>query len=405
MSEITLYQQILGLTPPWQVRSVKLDEMRQRIVVEIICSSTESLRCPHCAKDAGRYDSRWREWRHLDTCQYQTVIKAQVPRVQCDEHGCLTLPVPWAEPGSRYTECFENRIINLLSMASIHAVSRTFRLSWGAIDRIMAKAVERGLARRGEVCTEHLLLDETSFKKGHDYVTLLSNRQGQVLAVADGRSGESVRACFAKLSNVGLAGVKTLCMDMSAAYLRAAKQLLPNAHKQIAFDHFHVAQLLTQAVNHIRKDELLRLNADMRREAHLTRYYWLKNRTHLPADQKARLEKLVSSLQGTALAWYLKEKARDIWHGHRVKGAKRRWQDWIDLVNVCELKPMTTAAQTIKERLWGILNAMRHRASNALAEAINGKIRQLKVRAMGYRNKERFKKAILFHFGGLELAH
>ncbi|MBJ7539714.1 transposase [Marinomonas sp. C1424] len=49
------------------------------------------------------------------------------------------------------------------------------------------------------------------------------------------------------------------------------------------------------------------------------------------------------------------------------------------------------------------MNAMRFQVSNALAEAINSKIRILRVKAYGYRNKERFKRAILFHFGGLAM--
>ncbi|XOV78003.1 MAG: transposase [Aestuariibacter sp.] len=94
-----------------------------------------------------------------------------------------------------------------------------------------------------------------------------------------------------------------------------------------------------------------------------------------------------------------------LWHGYRVKGARKNWDEWLELVEVTDLLPLKTAASTIKEKLWGILNAMRFGVSNALAEAINGKIRQLRIRAMGFRNKERFKTAIMFHYGNLKLTH
>lgn len=107
------------------------------------------------------------------------------------------------------------------------------------------------------------------------------------------------------------------------------------------------------------------------------------------------------ALSDTALVWYFKEKARDIWKGNRVRGAKSAWQEWIGLAKASSIRPLITVAGQIEDNLWGILNAMRLQASNALAEAINSKIRLLRVRACGFRNKERFKRAILFHFGGL----
>ena len=62
------------------------------------------------------------------------------------------------------------------------------------------------------------------------------------------------------------------------------------------------------------------------------------------------------------------------------------------------------AAKTIGKRLYGILNAMRHRASNGNAEALNSKIRLLRIKAKGYRNRERFKLGVMFHYGKLNMA-
>ncbi|WP_028763591.1 transposase, partial [Shewanella colwelliana] len=104
-----------------------------------------------------------------------------------------------------------------------------------------------------------------------------------------------------------------------------------------------------------------------------------------------------------ALAWYFKEQARDIWHGNCVRGTKQRWLEWIALIKASNIKPLISVAETVESKLWGILNAMRFGVSNGLAEAINSQIRLLRVKAMGYRNTERFKRAILFHFGKLDM--
>lgn len=46
---------------------------------------------------------------------------------------------------------------------------------------------------------------------------------------------------------------------------------------------------------------------------------------------------------------------------------------------------------------------VKHRITNATAEGIHSKIQTLKLMACGYRNREHYKTAILFHCGGLDL--
>ena len=67
------------------------------------------------------------------------------------------------------------------------------------------------------------------------------------------------------------------------------------------------------------------------------------------------------------------------------------------------LQPIRAAAQTIRKYLWGIVNAIVHRATNAKTEGMNFKIQQIKRSACGFRNRERFRNAIYFHLSGLDL--
>ena len=57
----------------------------------------------------------------------------------------------------------------------------------------------------------------------------------------------------------------------------------------------------------------------------------------------------------------------------------------------------------IKNYLWGILNAVIMRANNAKLEGKNARIQKIKAMACGFRNRNRFKMAIMFHLGGLDL--
>lgn len=269
----------------------------------------------------------------------------------------------------------------------------------------MARAVQRGMIRRTNLNTTELLVDETSFKKGHDYVTLLSNRQGQVIAVTDGHSASSLEACFQSISDP--LTTRSICMDMSKAYLSATHRYFgERAEKLIAIDHFHIAKRLTQAVEEVRRSESNSLLSSLRLESFRARYGWLKRNENLQGNLRTRVSQLAKLMINTGLSWIFKEQARAIWYSccdSRAK-AKAAWKDWLGLVNVSGIKPMITAGSCIHEHLNGIINAMRMRASNGLAEAINGNIQRMKVRAMGYRNKERFKTAIMFHFGKLDMA-
>ncbi|WP_415872227.1 helix-turn-helix domain-containing protein [Burkholderia ubonensis] len=127
-----------------------------------ICSRAQFV-CPQCTRRCPRYDIRIRQWRHLDTCEYETAVQAHVPRVECPEHGCLTVQVPSAAHGSRYTSAFEMHVLDWLREASIQAVSRRVRLSWNAIDGIMQRAIRRGLTRCPPAPSKHLSVDEVSF--------------------------------------------------------------------------------------------------------------------------------------------------------------------------------------------------------------------------------------------------
>jgi transposase len=85
---------------------------------------------------------------HLDTCQYRTIVSAQVTRVHCATHGVVQIPVPCLEAGTRFTALFESLVIDWLKVGSLKAVSQRLQLSWDEVDGIMSRAVARGLARR-----------------------------------------------------------------------------------------------------------------------------------------------------------------------------------------------------------------------------------------------------------------
>lgn len=92
-------------------------------------------------------------------------------------------------------------------------------------------------------------MDEVAFKKGHRYITVISDRDGRALALTDDCGTESLAGYLRTLTDEQLLAIKTLSMDMNAGYIRAARIHLPCAVEKIAFDRFHVAKQLGEVVS------------------------------------------------------------------------------------------------------------------------------------------------------------
>lgn len=405
MRDKDLYAQILGITSPWQVTDVELGLSEGEVTVHVEREEGAQQCCPTCGRVSPGYDSRPRRWRHLDTCQYKTILVAEVPRVKCEEHGVVTVSVPWAEPGSGFTAMFEALVIDWLKEASTAAVSRLMNLSWNAIDGIMQRAVKRGLSRRDdELCVTQIGVDETAFKKRHDYVTIVSNqKEGTVLYVGSDRKKATLKAWYESLSDEQRKAIESVSMDMWPAFINATLESLPEAEEKIAFDKFHVAKYLGEAVDKVRRQEHKALMSEGYEDLKGSKYDWLYNPGNMTRSQQNRFKILRDSALKTARAWAIKELAMSLWHYVSKTWARKGWERWLSWAVRSRLDPIKEVAKTIKEHLWGILNAIVLKVSNGPAEGLNSRIKMIKVRSRGFRNKERFANAIYFHLGGLDL--
>lgn len=403
MKDTQLYSQILGIHEPWEVTEVKLSLPNDEVEVTVAYGGSKLL-CPQCGKPCPGYDKRPRRWRHLDTCQLKTLLVAEVPRVTCSEHGVVTVSVPWAEPGSGFTALFEALVIDWLKAASISAVSLHLRLSWNAVDGIMRRAVKRGLSRRGELLPRQLSVDETAYRKGHDYITVVTDQEhGVVLHVAEDRDTDSLNEFYASLTDAQRARIESVCMDMWPAYIKATRDALVGAEGKIAFDRFHVAQYLGKAVDTVRRQEHRQLLRQGDERMKGSKYDWLRNPSNMNWHQQRSFSVLRQSSLKTARAWAIKEFASRLWNYHSRAWAYKGWKRLISWMARSRLKPMRDTAKTLKNHLWGILNAVILGVNNSHAESMNSRIKTIKTRARGFRNKQRFRNAIYFHLGGLKL--
>lgn len=403
MQDRELYRQILGIESPWRVEDVELQTDQRQVLVRLV-NSERQLPCPSCGTPCPRHDSRLRRWRHLDTCQFQTILSADVPRVSCPEHGVHQVSIPWAEPGSGFTALFEALVISWLHEASISAVAGLLGLSWNVVDGIRRRAVQRGLERRELKLPRHLGIDETSFQKRHEYVTVLIDQdEGAVVHVADGRNRELLDDFFSQFSPEELDRIESVAMDMWRAYIRSVEDHVPDAERKIVFDKFHVAQHLCNAVDQVRRAENRALVAEGDETLKRSRYLWLQNPETMSPGRREHLEDLRSSSLKTARAWAIKEFAATLWRYRSRAWARKAWRRWYSWAIRSRLQPIKRVARMIKRHLEGILNAVVSGITNARTEGINSRIQHIKRTACGFRNRQRFREAIYFHLGGLDL--
>lgn len=404
MRDKDLYATILGIQSPWLVTEVLVDAKEQRVTVRISHSEIAEVHCSECGSACPRHDHRLKTWRHLDTCQYETFLEVPVPRTRCEAHGVHQIRVPWGEPGSRFTALFEALAIDWLLEASLSAVARRLRLSWDELDGIQSRAVRRGLLRRKPEELQRIGVDETSFQKRHEYVTSVCDlARSRVLYVGDGRGNEALQGFYQQLSPEQLAGIEAVAMDMWPPYIRVTLDHVPEASRKIAFDRFHVAKHLNDAVDHVRKREHRELRARGDETLARTKFLWLQNPKSMTSDRRKTFESLRQSSLKVARAWALKDTARGLWGYVSRSWATKAWTKWIRWARRSRLEPMQAAAKTISEHLWGIVNAIVLHVTNATTESLNARIQWIKKTACGFRNRDRFRRAILFHCGGLDL--
>jgi len=403
MNQIELFETLLKINKPWHIHDLDVDETRD--VLTITVSTSETLfPCPFCNTMCPKYDTRPRQWRHLDTMEFQTYIKADLPRVRCSTHGIHQIHVPWAETLSRYTMKFECYVIDWLKEAPISAVAKLLGLSWNAIAGIMQRAVERGLKRRKKKRPKHISIDETSFQRRHEYVTVITDQTtGEVLHIGDNRTKETLAAYYKGIGESRCRSIQSISMDMWPAYITTTEEYVENAYRKICFDKFHVAQYLGNAVDKVRRSEHKQLHADDNDVLKGTKYYWLQNPENMDKETEEKFQVIRDSSLKTASAYAIKEHAMCLWKFASRQWAVKQWTLWYNWACDSALTPVIKAAQTIGNNLWGIINAIILQRSNAAAESMNSRIQRIKSRARGFRNRVRFKNVIYFHCGNLEL--
>ncbi|MEM6692317.1 MAG: ISL3 family transposase [Planctomycetota bacterium] len=357
----------------------------------------DAVCCPECNKQCARHDTAPEgTWRHLDTMQFKTEIRAAVPRSKCTKCGVKTIAVPWAGKHSRLTLVFEAVAVKVLqAAANVKRAAELLGLSWDAMHSIIQRAVDRGLTRRDLEEIYHVGIDEKNFGKGQDYISLMTDLDNnRVLEVSAGRTIESCDKLWKTLSGEQRDAVSGISMDMWQAFMTSAKKNVPEA--EIVHDKFHVSKHLNNAVDKVlrrQENKQLRSEGDDRLKG--TRQLWLYNEDNLDEDRYYELLTAMRRDLRTGRAWAIKENFRHFWtyvYAFSAEGFFNRWYGWAIR---SRLDPVKKVARMLKEHLDGILSYFRHRITNAITEGFNSRIQSIKSAARGFKNLSNYRLRIL----------
>jgi len=399
------FEAALGLGPAWEVTEVSLIEESKRIEIALGLRRESGVKCPECGRACAIYDhGQERQWRHLDTLQYETRLRARLPRADCPEHGPQTVRVPWADRKTRFTLLFEAQAIEVLENArSIVQACHLLRIGWATADAIMGRAVKRGLERRSLEALPRAGMDEKSFRKRHRYITTLNDLdRGRVIEVVEGRTEADADRLWDAVPAATRATVEAVAMDMWQAFENATRKAVPSA--QIVHDKFHISKHLNDGVNQVRAKEhgALARRGDDRLKG--TRWLWLRGEENLTDSQYEKFSHIKDAELKTSKAWLIKEAFRFFWSVPRDRvDAEEYFRDWYRHTIYSKLEPMKKVARMLKSRLHHLLTWWSHPITNAVSEGLNSKIQSIKSAARGFHSFESYRIRILFFCGKLDL--
>jgi len=349
------------------------------------------LRCPRCEfTTKARYDTRAvpSTWRHLDLAARRLRIRADLRRLCCPVHGVITQGVPFARPGSRFTRDFEDLVGWLATTMDKTALARLVRVDWDTTGRIIERVVADRLDPNR---LQHLFqvgVDEVSWRKGHSYLTLVSNHEtGKFVWGREGKDAATLDHFFDDLGADRAQAIQAVSMDMSPAFRKSVSTHAGQA--VICYDPFHVVALATAALDKVRRQvwqELRKLpDQDNARRFRGARWALMKNPTDLTDDQAATLRKIKRRGGDLWRAYTLKEALRAVFAGDLNEADVGVLLDrFCAKASRSRLAPFVTLARTIRKRRAGILAAIRLGITNARHEGLNRRVRLIVNRAYGF---------------------
>jgi len=391
-----IFAMALGLGKPWFIKEIKFDKETSRL--DIYLSFTKGYKFEmDDGKEYTAYDTVERSWQHLNFFQHVCYLHVRVPKVKQADGSIKTQAVPWARKGSGFTLMFEAFAMLLIeNEMPVNKAAKILQVYpnrlWNVFNYWISIAHQEdsieGLDKIG--------FDETSVKKGHNYVTTMVDlAQRRVLFATPGKGADCIKQSVDYLEDkkIDPSSIKQVCIDMSPSFISGCSNHLPKA--DITFDKFHVMKEVNKAMDELRKLE--RIGNDILKNH---KYTFLKNKLSPKIKEERNL--LMEMYPKLGEGYRLKHLFHDFWDIEDKQEAEGYLAFWCDLADESGIFPFKKVVNTIKAHWSGIINYIESRINNGILEGLNSIIQLAKKRARGYRNIDNFINMIYFICGKLK---
>ena len=392
----------------------------QHLDMNVRSTKHASCRCPECGRKRpkdGLSVRSSRTWRSLDFGAIMVHLKGDTQRVKCPIHGSIVADVPWAYPGSRFTKDFDRTVAWFAVHLNKSAAAQYMRIDWETVGRCASRALHEiepdhscrlnGLVRIG--------IDETSYKKGHKYITVVLNHDTNTVVWAAPGYGKAVLdRFFQQLTEEQRKSIRVVSGDGARWITSAMEEYCPNAERCV--DPFHVVQWATDAVDQVRREvwreayneykqlkEAIPRRRGQRRpdtassallDAAKTRatefkrsaYALGKAPEHLTDSQRIRLEMIAQQNPRLYRAYRIKESLRLLLKLTDIDEAEQSLKKWLWWASHSRIPAICELSRKIRRHQKHILATIRLGISNARLEAANNKIKLIIRMAYGFRN-------------------
>jgi len=403
MNSEQLFSMALGLHTPWQVEAVEFkpgagDGEKLHLTIGFARGArfmdSQGQGCPV-------HDTVKRTWQHLNFFEHSCFLHCQVPRIKTSAGGIETVQVPWARPNSGFTLLFEAFAMALIEREMpVKRVAEILRVNPQRIWTVFNHWICEARKRDDPSSITRLGVDETSSRKGHEYITLGVDMDARRLIHAVPGKGQETMVSIQRYlasQEVKPDQITEVSMDMSPSFIAGVGKAFPKA--RITFDRFHVVKLLNEAMDTVRK---LERQENQTLKGH--KYTFLKDWDRLSDKRRRELVELIDLYPTLGEAYRLKALFNDLWEMPNLQSAEAHFSAWSDEVRRSGIQPFMQFAKTVKAHWTGIARFIESRVTNGLLEGINHKIQLAKRRARGFRNVENFINMAYFLCGKLDFS-
>jgi transposase len=365
-------------------------------------------RCPECGRRCRAYDTLpARRWRAPDLGSSRCYVEHAPVRVECPEHGVRCAALPWARlASSRFTSGFEDQVAWLALHMCRSALAALMRIDWHTVGGICAR-VEASLEAadgRGRLDgLRRIGVDETSYKKGHKYMTVVVDHdRGRVVWACEGHGKRQLNDFLDLLSEGQRAGIEVVTADGASWVADVVAERLPGA--ELAVDPFHAVSWATEALDALRREAWREARsqprpgrrrggpkrggeapADPARAVKGLRFPLLKNPEDLTERQASALDALRAAGGALWRGYLLKEGLRAVFRAEpgEAAAALDAWLAWACRSRIPQFVELS---RKVRRKRGGILRSIELGVSNARVEAVNNRIKAAIRQGYGFRN-------------------